>query len=206
MRRRADAVRNLERVMAAASELLIEPDATLTMKTVADRAGVGIGTVYRMFPNKQLLIEYLFRQRLELILLRTDGIQGWEWHDDALAQLLGSLVRTLSSEPVWRAFYRQPGGLELLNRLVKQSIGSTMRRLLHAEQALGRVRVDIDAEELIEFAVAIGYQDCQTTTSNLLTCLFRGLQDEKAVTEYPMSCSSRVTDAPSESEIASKRK
>ncbi len=200
MRRRADAIRNLERVIAAASELLIEPDASMTMKAVADRAGVGIGTVYRMFPNKQLLIEYLFGQRLELMRLRIDGIRGWEWHDDAVIELLGSLVRILSSEPLWQALYRQPSGLELLNRLVKKSLGSAMRRYLDVEQALGRVRADIEAEELIELAVAIGYQDCRTTTSHLLTVVFRGLQDERALTEGPMSRPSRklpsMTDTP----------
>ena len=68
MRRRADTRYEIwNDVIAAASELLIEPDASMTMKAVADRAGVGIGTVYRMFPNKQLLIEYLFGQRLELM-------------------------------------------------------------------------------------------------------------------------------------------
>lgn len=199
-RRRSDAVRNLERVMAAASELLIEADGSLTMKAVADRAGVGIGTVYRMFPNKHLLFEYLLSQRLELMRLRTDGLQEWEWHDDALVQLLGSLVRALSSEPVWRAIYRHPGGMEFLSRFLKQRLGTTMERLLHAEQALARVTADIEAEELIELAVAIGCQDCQTTTSHLLTVVFRGLQAEKAFTEYPLSRPSRqatsITDNP----------
>ena len=66
----------------------------------------------------------------------------------AVIELLGSLVRILSSEPLWQALYRQPSGLELLNRLVKKSLGSTMRRFLDVEQALGRVRADIEAEEL----------------------------------------------------------
>jgi AcrR family transcriptional regulator len=54
-RERKDAQRNLERVLSAAHELLAERGADVTMEEVARRAGVGVGTVYRRFPSKELL-------------------------------------------------------------------------------------------------------------------------------------------------------
>jgi hypothetical protein len=90
--------------------------------------------------------------------------------------------------------------MEFLSRFLKERLETTMGRLLHAEQALGRVTAGIEAEELIELAVAIGCQDCQTTTSHLLAVVFRGLQAEKAFTEYPLSRPNRklpsITDTP----------
>ncbi|MBK9712285.1 MAG: TetR/AcrR family transcriptional regulator [Kouleothrix sp.] len=54
-RERKDAQRNLERVLHAAHELFAERGADVTMEEVARRAGVGVGTIYRRFPSKDLL-------------------------------------------------------------------------------------------------------------------------------------------------------
>jgi AcrR family transcriptional regulator len=53
---RADARRNRERVMAAARAAFAEAGADLPMEEIARSAGVGIGTVYRHFPNKEALL------------------------------------------------------------------------------------------------------------------------------------------------------
>src|SRR3954468_1866189 len=55
-RRRADAVRNYERVIAAAAEVLAEKGPEACVPEIAARAGVGKGTVYRCFPTKEHLV------------------------------------------------------------------------------------------------------------------------------------------------------
>ena len=54
-RERKDMRRNLERVLHAAHELFAERGAAVTMEEVAQRAGVGVGTIYRRFPSKEHL-------------------------------------------------------------------------------------------------------------------------------------------------------
>ncbi len=54
-RERKDRQRNLERVLWAARELFAERGSAVTMEEVAQRAGVGIGTIYRRFPSKEHL-------------------------------------------------------------------------------------------------------------------------------------------------------
>lgn len=54
-RERKDMRRNLERVLEAAHALFAERGASVTMEEVARRAGVGVGTLYRRFPSKELL-------------------------------------------------------------------------------------------------------------------------------------------------------
>ena len=62
---RRDAERNRQRVLDAARELFAEEGLGITLNDIAHHAGVGVGTVYRRFPDKAQLIEELFEQRLE---------------------------------------------------------------------------------------------------------------------------------------------
>ncbi|MFE3541648.1 MULTISPECIES: TetR/AcrR family transcriptional regulator [unclassified Nocardia] len=63
-RLRADAVRNQQRIVAAARELFADHGLEITLDDVAERAGVGVGTVYRRFANKKELITEVFDQHL----------------------------------------------------------------------------------------------------------------------------------------------
>ena len=63
-RTRADAVRNYERVLSAASEVLAEKGAEAGVPEIAARAGVGKGTVYRCYPTKDHLVSADVLERL----------------------------------------------------------------------------------------------------------------------------------------------
>lgn len=61
---RKDAMRNRRRILDAAQELFAERGLRVSLNDIAHRAGVGVGTVYRHFPDKELLIDALFEQRI----------------------------------------------------------------------------------------------------------------------------------------------
>jgi AcrR family transcriptional regulator len=60
---RADARRNRERILEAAREVFAQAGAEAQIDDIAERAGVGVGTVYRHFPTKEALMGELIRQR-----------------------------------------------------------------------------------------------------------------------------------------------
>src|SRR5258707_11371813 len=62
---RRDAERNRRRILEAAGEGFAERGLGVTMDDIAERADVGVGTVYRRFPEKELLVEALFEDRVE---------------------------------------------------------------------------------------------------------------------------------------------
>src|SRR3954470_25023974 len=62
---RADAALNRQRLLDAASELFAERGLHVTLNDIAHHAGVGVGTAYRRFPNKEAVIDALFEQRLD---------------------------------------------------------------------------------------------------------------------------------------------
>ncbi|MEU1867791.1 TetR/AcrR family transcriptional regulator [Streptomyces gardneri] len=67
---RADARRNLERIVAAAGELIAEHGADASLEEVARRAGVGSATLHRHFPSRQALLEAVFKDRVEALCAR----------------------------------------------------------------------------------------------------------------------------------------
>jgi AcrR family transcriptional regulator len=69
---RRDAERNRQRILAAAAEVLSERGLDATLDEVARTAGVGVGTVYRRFPDKESLIEALFRDRIDAMVLAAE--------------------------------------------------------------------------------------------------------------------------------------
>jgi AcrR family transcriptional regulator len=63
--KRADARRNYDKVLAAAREAFAEGGESTALEEIARRAGVGIGTLYRNFPNRQALLEALYLEEVE---------------------------------------------------------------------------------------------------------------------------------------------
>jgi AcrR family transcriptional regulator len=69
---RRDAVRNYQRILDAARDVLGESGAEAGMEEIAARAGVGVGTVYRRFASKDALIGELMRLALADLLAAVD--------------------------------------------------------------------------------------------------------------------------------------
>jgi AcrR family transcriptional regulator len=136
-RLRRDAERNRQRILAAAAEAFAAGGLAVTMDEIARRAGVGVGTVYRRFPEKELLIDALFEQRVdELAALAEDALA----HEDAWA----GLVR----------FFETFLGLQAADRGLKEVVLSTAHgtdRVRHA-----RARIGPAVQALVERAQAQG--------------------------------------------------
>jgi AcrR family transcriptional regulator len=64
-RLRKDVVRNRQRILDAAKELFAERGLAVTLHDIARHAGLGVGTIYRHFPDKAMLIDLLFEEQLE---------------------------------------------------------------------------------------------------------------------------------------------
>jgi AcrR family transcriptional regulator len=79
--KRADARRNYDKVIAAAREAFAERGVSTSLEEVARRAEVGIGTLYRNFPNRQALLEAVYVGELEALCdaaAELDALDPWE--------------------------------------------------------------------------------------------------------------------------------
>ena len=64
---RRDAERNRQLILRAAAEVFTSRGLQASLDDVAQHAGVGVGTVYRRFPDKEALVEALFEERIQAV-------------------------------------------------------------------------------------------------------------------------------------------
>ncbi len=79
--KRADAKRNYDKLLAAAREAFTEADTAASLEDIARRAGVGIGTLYRHFPTRQVLIEAVYIDEVEALARSAEDVADlppWE--------------------------------------------------------------------------------------------------------------------------------
>jgi AcrR family transcriptional regulator len=62
---RADALRNYRKLLDAATEVFMEDGPDASLEEIARRAGVGVGTLYRHFPKREMLVEAVLSEHLE---------------------------------------------------------------------------------------------------------------------------------------------
>jgi AcrR family transcriptional regulator len=134
---RADALRNHQRIVAAARDLFAEHGPHLTVPQVAEQAGVGRATVYRSFPTKEeLLLEVAREGFRELEDLTLSALAARDSYD-ALADYIPELLDRLARERGLAAAFFE-GRLLPADRLVK-----LIGRLVEAAKASGPVRQDV---------------------------------------------------------------
>lgn len=90
---RADAQRNHEKILAAAEEIFALDGVAVPIDSVAERAGVGVGTLYRHFPTKESLYEAIVIARLSGLVERADDYRGRLDPADALDAFLRDFAR-----------------------------------------------------------------------------------------------------------------
>ncbi|MGV9669669.1 MULTISPECIES: TetR/AcrR family transcriptional regulator [unclassified Gordonia (in: high G+C Gram-positive bacteria)] len=92
---RKDASINRERLLDAARELFAERGLGVTLNDIAHHAGVGVGTAYRRFANKDEIIDTLFEERLEAVeAVAREALE----EDDPWIALTDYLRRTLKMQ------------------------------------------------------------------------------------------------------------
>lgn len=133
---RRDAERNRQRILEAASALFAERGLDVTLDHVAARAGVGVGTVYRRFANKEQLIDALF--------------------EDRIAGIAGFARAALDDPDPWRGFVRfmeQACGRHTADRGLQQIIFSST----HGQDRVAQAREQI--APLVEAMIARAQAD-----------------------------------------------
>lgn len=142
---RADAERNRELILDAANDLFAERGLGVTMDEIAARAGVGVGTVYRRFPDREQLIDALFEQKIGVMVSFADEGLEFESGWDGLAHLLErASVLHFENRAMRELIFGHDRGREWISRgraLIKPRVS----KLVERAKAQGTLRADVVA-------------------------------------------------------------
>jgi len=145
---RADAQRNHDRIIAAAHDAFAESGLETPVEEIARRAGVGAATVYRRFPNKELLMRAIIDARLaelEPALAAALSAQDpWEGLLAALRAILDIQVRNLAFLQV----LAQAGAMPHLKSELAERVMAPLYELFARAQAAGELRADLEPAEV----------------------------------------------------------
>jgi AcrR family transcriptional regulator len=154
---RADAQRSLDALLLAAKEVFATSGVDAPVREIADKAGVGLGTLYRHFPQRADLIAAVFRREIDAcadiapVLAQSqapfDALASWVQRYAAFVGTKRGLAQALhSGDP---AFDSLPGYFD-------QRLRPALRALLEPAVAAGAVRADVDADELLSAVASLG--------------------------------------------------
>jgi AcrR family transcriptional regulator len=148
---RADARRNRERILQAARELFASDRPDVQVDDVARRAGVGVGTVYRHFPDKEALMGELVRERFVIFseFLREAIADDAAEPFDAFCEALRASAASVAEDAATR-FSFLSGGERVFAYAGSEhdEFMSLVSVLVTRAQRAGTLRADFDPSEI----------------------------------------------------------
>ena len=137
---RSDAARNRERILEAAEEVFRTRGLEATLDDIAAHAGLGVGTVYRRFANRDDLVDALFAEKLTSVAdqARTvlDEPDSWV----RLRRLLETMAGIVTTDQgLFEVLVCRPGGREA----VREQMLPIVTSVFEAAQADGHLRADV---------------------------------------------------------------
>ncbi|GHF86632.1 AcrR family transcriptional regulator [Amycolatopsis bartoniae] len=149
-RLRADARRNRDQILAAAKAMFVEAGPDVPMEEIARRAGVGVGTLYRRFPDRDALIRAVGQGNFAEVLAEAEAATEEPTAWEALVRLLSrsrslrlSVQLALLSPQAWAIIKADPETQRL-----RDSILDVISGLVTAAQEEGSLRRDVGAGDI----------------------------------------------------------
>jgi AcrR family transcriptional regulator len=178
---RADAVRNLAKILQAAEEVFAAEGLAVPIDEVARRAGVGVGTVYRHFPTKEALFEAIVVSRLENLIERAQELSTAADAGAALFAFVDDLVTmAVEKKDIHDELVRAGVTSEQLSAPIKDKLTGRVEVLLERAQAAGAVRQDVNIFDLTTLlmgtCMAAGQQGRPECTARLVAVICDGLR------------------------------
>src|SRR5262245_45560589 len=147
---RADAQRNRDRLVKVAGLAFAEHGIDTSLEEIAERAQVGIGTLYRHFPTREHLVEVVYAREVQALCQAAEDLAKKHPPDDALALWMQRFVDYIAAKR---------GMAQSLKLLLASNseffaeasgkIPAALQRLIDAAVAHGSIRADIDNSDLM---------------------------------------------------------
>jgi AcrR family transcriptional regulator len=155
---RADAKKNYDQLIAVARDVVAEYGAEASLRDVARRAGVGLGTLYRHFPTRDALLEALLRTGFDELAAKAETFANSPSAGDALVSWMRDAVtRGRNYRGVVTAMMaaiKDPDSALHSSCVTMRAAGA---RLLARAQAEGTARADVNGSDLFALIGALAW-------------------------------------------------
>jgi AcrR family transcriptional regulator len=153
-RLRADAQRNIDSLLEAAKAVFASSGVDAPAKEIADLAGVGVGTLYRHFPQRSDLVKAVFQREVDACADAAPDLAAAFGPGAGLAKWLHRYTELVATKRgLAAALHSGDPAFDALPGYFTQRLEPALRSLLDAATASGEIRTDIGPRQLL-YAVA----------------------------------------------------
>lgn len=156
VRLRADAERNRQKILEVAARVFAERGIDATLNDIAHEAGVGVGTVYRRFADKDALIDELTEAKLQRILERVAAASAQEAGGAALRELMmGAAALRAGDRGLFQILFASGSPSPARDARITDLLGAWQDVIARA-LAEGAVRPGFSAVDIDVFMLMVG--------------------------------------------------
>lgn len=149
-RLRADAQRNIKTLLKTAMEVFTTSGVDAPVREIAEKAGVGVGTVYRHFPQRSDLIVAVFRNEVDACADAAPVLAAKYEPVEALSQWMQRYVDFITAKRgLAAALYSGDPAYEALPAYFEKRLKPALEKLLENAAAAGEVRGDVEPWDLL---------------------------------------------------------
>lgn len=153
---RADARRNLDALLEAAKAVFMTSGVDAPVREIAEKAGLGVGTVYRHFPQRADLVAAVFRREIDECADAAATLATEHAPDDALAVWLQRYATFIATKRgLAPALHSGDPAYDNLRDHFSLRLKPAVATLLDAAVAAGTIRADVGSEELREAVTSL---------------------------------------------------
>lgn len=178
---RADSLRNRERLIEAAKAAFAQTGPDASLDEIARRAGVGIGTLYRHFPNRDAIVEAVYRREVQQLADAASALLAASAPGEALHGWMRLFVDYIVTKKVIApALGALVGGTADLYAASGAMITGAMSLLVEKAATAGDIRSDVDPNDLLRALAGFTYGNTspgwQDSALRLIDILMDGLR------------------------------
>jgi AcrR family transcriptional regulator len=153
---RADAQRNLDALLQSAMAVFATSGVDAPVRQIAEKAGVGVGTVYRHFPQRSDLIVAVFRREVDACADAASALAADHEPDQALARWMQCYVDFISAKRgLAAALHSGDPAYDTLPSYFQKRLRPALQTLLEAAAAAGEMRADVKPDDLLRAVASL---------------------------------------------------
>jgi AcrR family transcriptional regulator len=164
---RADAQRNLDGLLEAAKVVFAASGVDAPVREIASRAGVGVGTLYRHFPERADLVAAVFRREVDACAAFAATLSDQHDPGEALTKWLQRYTHFIATKRgLAAALHSGDPAFDTLPAYFRQQLEPALQSLLAEAALTGEIRADVDAYELLRAVGNLSVPDREVATGH----------------------------------------